>query len=201
MEMMKMEKRSTHPYAPYIPKNATKLIIGTIPPYRFCIQSLDPKDVNFYYGSKDNYFWTMISEITKTELDFENSERAINQRKNLLFKLNIGITDIIESCIHHNKRSDDNSLKDVKLKAIKELLSQYPKINTLIYTSEYVKKKINEIADKPYHDWSDKAQRKCTTIINGKKYNVIILYSPSPNALRRVKAETRLSQYKDVFRE
>ena len=199
--MMKMEKRSTHPYAPYIPENATKLIIGTIPPYRFCVQNLEPEDVNFYYGSKDNCFWTLISEITKAKLDYENSGRAINQRKNLLCKLNIGITDIIESCIHHNKKSDDNSLKDIKLKPIEELLSQYPKIDTLIYTSEYVKNKINEIADKSYHDWLDKVQRKCTTVINGKKYNVIILYSPSPNALRGVKAETRLSQYKNVFGE
>lgn len=199
--MIKMEKRSIHPYAPYIPENATKLIIGTIPPYRFCVQNLELGDVDFYYGSKDNYFWTLMSEITGVKLDFENSECAIDQRKNLLYELNIGITDIIESCIHHNKKSDDNSLKNIKLKAIKELLSQYPKIDTLIYTSEYVKKKINEIADKSYHEWTDKARRKCTIIINGKKYNVIILYSPSPNALRGVTAEIRLSQYKNVFGE
>ena len=196
-----MENRSKHPFDPYIPENATKLIIGTIPPYRFCVQNLEPGDVNFYYGSKDNYFWTLISEITETNLDFENSEYAVNQRKKLLCNLNIGITDIIESCLHYNKKSDDNSLKDINLKPIKELLSKYPNIDTLLYTSEYVKKKINEIADKSYHDWSDKTQRKCTTVINGKRYDVIILYSPSPNALRGVKAETRLKQYENVFRQ
>lgn len=198
--MVKMENRSIHPYAHYIPKNATKLIIGTMPPYRFCTQDLEPGDVNFYYGSKDNCFWTLISEITTIKLDFENSECAINQRKNLLRKLNIGITDIIESCIHNNKKSDDNSLEEIKLKPVNELLSQYPKIDTLIYTSGYVKKEIKEIA-KSRHNWSDKAQRKGTIVINGKKYNVIILYSPSPNALRRVKANKRLSQYKNVFGE
>jgi len=28
---------SKHPFEPFIPANATKLIIGTIPPYRFCL--------------------------------------------------------------------------------------------------------------------------------------------------------------------
>ena len=47
---------STHPYEPYIPDNATKLIIGSIPPQRFCIKHsiIDNDDVKFYYGSKDN---------------------------------------------------------------------------------------------------------------------------------------------------
>ena len=31
-----MNKKSTHPFAPEIPEGATKLIIGTMPPYRFC---------------------------------------------------------------------------------------------------------------------------------------------------------------------
>lgn len=196
-----MDTRSYHPYAPYIPANATKLIIGTIPPYRFCFKKLVDGDIDFYYGSKDNYFWELVSTVTNTELSINNSEIAIKQRKDLLCKLNIGITDIIESCIHINQKSDDNSLIDIKLKPIKELLSQYKSIDTLIYTSDYVKSRMNEIADKSYHDWIDKTQRKCKVAINGKEYNVIILYSPSPNALRRVDAQTRLSQYKNVFGE
>ena len=194
-----MEEYSNHPYDPYVPENANKLIIGTIPPYRFCVKKFEAGDVNFYYGSKDNYFWDLISEITGIKIDSENSENAIAQRKNLLCKLNIGITDIIESCIHINQKSDDNSLRDIKLKPIKKLLSQYPQIDTLIYTSNYVKKLMNEIVDKHYHQWSDKAQRKYTTIIDDKKDNVIILYSPSPNALRHVDSSTRLSQYKNIF--
>lgn len=33
---IRMNKKSTHPFAPEIPEGATKLIIGTMPPYRFC---------------------------------------------------------------------------------------------------------------------------------------------------------------------
>ena len=40
--------RSIHPYEPYIPEGATKLIIGTMPPFRFCTsggRTLDRKSV------------------------------------------------------------------------------------------------------------------------------------------------------------
>ena len=192
---------SMHPYEPYIPHGATKLIIGTIPPYRFCIvpQELHDDDVNFYYGSCDNSFWKLLSGITKIELPLVNTEKAIEQRKNILNNLKTGIMDIIKCCEHKNQKSDDGSLKNIAHKPLNELLLDYPSIKTLIYTSDFVKTQINKIADKNYHNWTNKSERKCTTIINGQQYNVIILYSPSPNALRGVDAKRRLEQYKTVF--
>lgn len=193
---------SKHPYEPFIPQNATKLIIGTMPPYRFCIkpQNLFDNDVNFYYGSKDNCFWKLLSEITGTKLTFKNSQEAINQRKTLLKNLNIGITDIVEKCIHKNEKSDDASLEEIINKPIRELLLQNPNIDTLIYTSAFVIKQINQIGDKSYHSWKI-SRRVGTVIINNKKYNVIVLYSPSPMALRNIDANARLNQYKKVFGE
>lgn len=191
---------SQHPYKPFIPQNATKLIIGTMPPYRFCIkpQKLFDDDVNFYYGSKDNFFWDLLAKVTGTQLEFKNSEEAIRQRKSLLIKLNIGITDIIEKCNHKNEKSDDASLEIITRKPIEKWLFQSPKIDTLIYTSAFVINQINQVADKSYHNW--KIPRKIGTIvINKKEYNVVILYSPSPMALRSVDANTRFAQYKNVF--
>lgn len=191
---------SNHPYKPYIPQNATKLIIGTIPPYRFCIepQELFEDDVRFYYGSRDNYFWSLIAGVTGVRLDRNNSEAAVNQRKALLTKLNIGITDIIEQCLHKDGKSDDASLQEITLKPLKELLLQNPKIDTLLYTSQNIIRYINKMADKSYHDWNT-PRRQGTIIINNKKYNVIVLYSPSPLARRKVPQEIQLLQYKDVF--
>lgn len=194
---------SKHPYKPYIPKDATKLIIGTMPPYRFCVepQKLFNDDVDFYYGSRDNYFWKLIAEVTGTQLERENSEAAVNQRKALLSKHNIGITDVIGQCIHKNGKSDDASLQDITHKPLKELLLQNPKIDTLIYTSRIIIKHVNKIADKSYHEGWKESGRKGMVIINNKNYNVIVLYSPSPSARRRVSREVQLLQYKDVFGE
>lgn len=197
--------RSKHPYIPYIPENATKLIIGTMPPYRFCLKdngegkNLKNNDVDFYYGSSDNYFWELLSNVTNTELSFENTETAINQHKDLLNELNTGIIDIIESCVHLNKKSDDKSLEDCELKDIRRLLEIHPHIKTLLYTSEYVKRKMNQLQDKSYHTCIDKTKRKYQVTIDGKTYDVIVLYSPSPMALRNVTAEKRFAQYKETF--
>lgn len=193
---------SKHPYKPFIPQKATKLIIGTMPPYRFCIKpkELLDGDVDFYYGSKDNYFWDLLSEVTGIQLNQENSKETINQRKSLLTTLNIGITDIVEKCIHKDKKSDDASLEIITLKPIKELLLQNPQIDTLIYTSTFVIKQVNQIADKSYHNW-EIPNKTGTVFINGKEYNVVVLYSPSPTALRRITAEKRFCQYKNAFGE
>ena len=195
--------RSKHPYCPYIPEDASKLIIGTMPPHRFCIkpQVLYEKDVNFYYGSEDNCFWELLSEVTGTELSRDNSETAVQERKTLLERLNIGITDIVETCIHFNGKSDDASLKDKSWKPLEELLENNPTIDTLIYTSTYVRSWMNRYADKGYHEWEDKKSKRAgSVIINGKRYRVIVLYSPSRNALRRVNTQKRFMQYKSVFR-
>ena len=43
---------SVHPYQPFVPPQATKLIVGTMPPLRFCTEPrlLYEDDVDFYYG-------------------------------------------------------------------------------------------------------------------------------------------------------
>lgn len=161
--------KSKHPYYPFVPEEATKLIIGTMPPYRFCItpKELYDDDVDFYYGSKDNYFWDLLSELAGTKLDKENTQTAIVQRKALLKNLHTGITDIIDQCTHTDGKSDDLSLNDIVLKPINELLSNYPKIDTLIYTSKFVIKQINKIADVTYHTWKV-PQKEGSILINEK---------------------------------
>ena len=116
--------RSIHPYEPYIPEGSTKLIIGTMPPFRFCTsggRALHDNDVDFYYGSRDNSFWKLLSEVTGTTLEFVNTTEAVNQRKQLLQELHIGITDIVGSCIHRNGKSDDASLISIEPKPLDKL--------------------------------------------------------------------------------
>ncbi len=193
---------STHPYREYIPKDASKLIIGTIPPFRFCVSGekrLYPRDVDFYYGSRDNGFWSLISEVTQVKLCYENTKKAVDQRKRLLRKLDAGITDIVEKCIHKDGRSDDASLEIIELKALRKLLMDYPNIEELIYTSIFVARQVSKIADKKRHAWSHEDPKRGHVVINQVKYPVTVLYSPSPNALRGVSKEKRLAQYREVF--
>lgn len=200
-----MEPISKHPFEPFIPEGAKSLIIGTIPPQRFCVEGIPLKgcDVNFYYGSSDNYFWEMIDEINSLGFKFENTIDAIKERKDYLCSMNIGITDIIETCIHKNGSASDKDLEDIKHKNLKELLENNSSIETLIYTSDFVKSQVNHYY-KTYHHSIKNEKRKFNLKINDKTYSVIILYSPSPQALRGMKeggSEIRLEQYKEVFKK
>lgn len=194
---------SKHPYTPFIPPGATRLLIGSIPPARFCIEEtpLHASDVDFYYGSKDNAFWSLLEEVFEEKLDKSTTQEAIAQRKALLMKHGIGITDIIATCIRTNQSASDEDLMDLELKDLNQLLIDHPSIHTLIYTSEFVKKQVNKQL-KCKH-LIDKTNRKKQTIrVNGKEYQVRILYSPSPSGLRNLGVNgrlKRLNQYKEFL--
>ena len=174
---------SIHPYEPFVPQGATKLIIGTMPPYRFCVQDapLYDGDVSYYYGSKDNSFWSVLSRITGVELSEVNNEESIEQRKELLRKNGIGITDIIERCHHVEQKSTDDKLIDVKLKDIAKLLECNQSISELIYTGTDVIKYINQAVGSEHH-WLDQSRYTGTKTINNKDYTIRRLKSPSPRA-------------------
>ena len=75
----------THPFEPFIKNDTKYLIVGTIPPHRFCINSLEDGDVKWFYGSKDNSFWKIISSVFDVEL---NDLDSIEKRKEFIQHLN-----------------------------------------------------------------------------------------------------------------
>jgi G:T/U-mismatch repair DNA glycosylase len=195
---------SVHPYEPFIPLNASKLIIGSIPPARFCTETpieLFDLDVPFYYGSRDNRFWRTLGEITATDFLMENSEDAIEQRKRFLDERDIGITDIIQSCVHKDGNADDKSLLDIRHKDLKGLLIQFPAIDTLLYTSEFIKGQVYRQTGVYHRSIANNPKAK-ELIIGDKIYKVHILYSPSANALRNMGkggGQKRRQQYERLF--
>ncbi len=195
---------SIHPYEPFAPPGATKLIVGTMPPRRFCVEpkELLAGDVDFYYGSRDNCFWRLIGEASGETFDFENTERATMQRKAYLERHGFGITDAVEKCIHEGGRSGDDSLKEIEPRDMRRLLAENPGINTLIYTGGLVRDLMNRFtADDRRHTAANGNKRERSVVIGGRAYRVILLYSPSPRALQGIPggSETRREQYKEVF--
>jgi len=195
---------SIHPYQPFIPKDAKKLIIGTIPPSRFCKepQQLLEEDVNFYYGSRDNYFWQIIGEIFNKEFLYNNSQNAVDQRKEFLTQISAGITDTINECIHLDNSASDNKLKIIRYNLdLVRLLEENPQITTLIYTSDFVKKLTYPIF-KAYHTIDKSNKRNQSIKLGIRNYDVNILHSPSPQALRNMGkngSKKRVDQYREVF--
>jgi len=124
----------THPYAPFIPENATKLIVGTLPPPRFTTKELKPDDVHFCYGSRDGQLWPILDRIFNIGLVYENSDFAISQRKDFLINTNIGVCDIIASAKRKKIDASDIGMEEVELRDLISILEKHPKVNTLLFT-------------------------------------------------------------------
>lgn len=123
-----------HPYAPFIKTNTTKLIVGTLPPPRFSTGDLLEKDVDFCYGSYYNSLWLYIDKIHDLNLRYDNSQEAIEQRKQFLIDHKIGVCDIVASCEREKMDASDLGMKHVKLRNLIGYLKQYPLIDTLLFT-------------------------------------------------------------------
>jgi len=196
--------RSNHPFLPFVPDTATKLILGSIPPARFCHEELELycDDVPFFYGSRDNAFWSLLEHIFQAKLPRKNTEESVRARMNLLESKGFGITDIIASCVHQNDSASDDDLKDIEYQDLASLLSEKPQIDTLIYTSEFVKKLVNWHFE-TYHSIDKGNRRIQSVLIANKRYLVKILFSPSPQALINLGdngAQKRLKQYADFLK-
>jgi G:T/U-mismatch repair DNA glycosylase len=123
-----------HPYEPFLPDGCTRLIVGTLPPPRFSVGKLKSGDVDFCYGSKDGLLWKILDRIYGLNLDYENTARAIEQRKNFLADQKIGIYDIISSCERVKMDASDLGMSSIEVRNMVALLKQLSEINMLLLT-------------------------------------------------------------------
>ncbi|SEL77862.1 G/U mismatch-specific uracil-DNA glycosylase [Aquimarina amphilecti] len=123
-----------HPYAPFFPEGATKLIVGTLPPPRFTSGELKVGDVNFCYGSISGLLWPVLDRIFNLELVFETTQKAIDQRKNFLSSRGIGVCDIVHCCKRDKIDASDLGMQNIQLRDVVSYLYKYPKIDTLLFT-------------------------------------------------------------------
>ena len=123
-----------HPYQPFIQPDTEKLIVGTLPPPRFSTGELLEKDVNFCYGSYYNSLWLFIDKIHNLNLRYDNSQEAIDERKQFLIKHKIGVCDIVGSCEREKIDASDLGMQHIQLRDVIGYLQKYPSIHTILFT-------------------------------------------------------------------
>ncbi len=185
----------THPYEPFIPENATKLIVGTLPPPRFTTGELKGNDVDFCYGSRDGLLWPVLDKLFDLDLKFENTNEAIEQRKSFLIKRGIGICDVVQSSQRDKIDASDLGMENVRLRNITEILRQHPKIDTLLFTGgnskngpEYFFRK--HLKQHPegisLRVISDEVPRIYQFLLEGRIIKTVSLTAPSGSANRAI---------------
>lgn len=124
----------THPYEPFLFEEATKLIVGTLPPPRFTRGDLKEDDVHFSYGSRDGQLWPILDRIFNLNLKFETTEEAILERKSFLKSRRIGICDIVASAEREKMDASDLGMQNIELRNVLEYLERYRNVDTLLFT-------------------------------------------------------------------
>nr|WP_262917840.1 uracil-DNA glycosylase family protein [Muricauda sp. F6463D] len=113
---------------------ATKLIVGTLPPPRFTTGELKPQDVDFCYGSSNGMLWPILDRIFDLGLKFETTNEAVEQRKRFLIENKIGVCDIVQSAEREKIDASDLGMQNVVLRDLVGYLQKYPNIQTLLFT-------------------------------------------------------------------
>lgn len=190
-----------HPWESFIPEGASTLIIGSIPPARFCepTRCLGPNDVDFYYGSSANAFWDLFGQATGRSFSSIDNENAVNERKRALADLGIGITDIVASCTRVAASSEDKALENISPKSIKALLEKHTSIKCIYYTSSFVRSQVRKALGRSHK--RTPVEREWIMPVP-RALKAVELFSPSPSALRGLGPngeQRRLEQYKKYF--
>lgn len=193
-----MQEQETHPWKWYAPPNCKVLIVGTFPTAKRNWK------YEFFYPNTANLFWRIMAAILKTELKYFSGLDAVNERKEILRKLPIAITDMGHTIIRNDNSSLDENLIAVEYMDIFQILEENPSINKVLFTSssgtvsavgwfnKFLKaKNIDHKFPKGAKPLKSKLEFK------GRTIELVILYSPSPRASNRISFDKLVEMYRN----
>ncbi|KAB7887528.1 uracil-DNA glycosylase family protein [Poseidonibacter ostreae] len=212
-----------HPYEPFIKSNTKKIIVGTLPPPRFCTKEYKENDVDFCYGSQDGLLWKSLDVIFDLNLEYKNTKEEIKKRKDFLISNNIGVCDIVNTCKREKVDASDIGMRDIELRDILGYLKKFKAIETIIFTGgnskngpEYFLRQILKKENIEFKQVSKEIPKVHSFIFDNRDIQTISLTSPSNAANRFIGSNSfykeqkkinpnyttfdfRVEQYKKVF--
>ena len=101
-----------NPIKPFYDENSRILILGSFP-------SVKSREQGFYYGHTQNRFWKVVAYLFD-----EMVPESIDEKKLLLKKCRIALSDVVDSC--DISGSSDSSIKNVVPTDLTEILEGAP---------------------------------------------------------------------------
>lgn len=126
----------THPHKPFVPQNATVLILGSFPPSQHAVAGKE----EWFYESKYNQFWKIIREVYHRPLE------TVPEKKELFTEKGIAIADIFLTITRTGKSNSDQHLKVIEYndEALKKIFGKQ-KFSTIFFTSKFVEKHFSKL--------------------------------------------------------
>ena len=201
-----------HPFEPFVSKNTKTLILGTFPGKDFTDPNKENDKEDWYYGNKRNEFWELIEYALCCK---ENSLKTIKEKKEVLEKHNIGITDIVKKAIRTENNNSDKNLEVMETNDLNSLLDKYKGIDTIVLTSKdmykkFLKKYYVETDDAILKQ--DKNNKPETHEEQGKKINiyyytfkgrsirVVPLHTPARKNVANISIDIKKALYKYILK-
>ena len=128
-----MSKIETHPFKPFVPANATVLIVGSFPGRDITQRNID--NDKWFYGTRRNQFWDIMSSVYNAEL------KTTKDKKELFKKAGIAIADIFLTVKRKGENNSDTNLEVITYndKAIRKILAN-TSFQHIFFTSKFVEK-------------------------------------------------------------
>ena len=189
----------THPFEPFINSETKFLIVGTIPPHRFCIKKLINGDIDWFYGSKDNSFWEIISSVFDTKIECLNT---VEKRQEFSFNNNIGFIDLFHQIYRYKKSSSDSDIIPISFKDIFKYIEKNKNINSILFTSEYVEK----LSTTLFSENSRCFVNRCSKIPNKFDYicfhgrNIKWIKLKSPSRQQNTSIDCKKNEWENIFK-
>jgi G:T/U-mismatch repair DNA glycosylase len=181
-----------HPYAPFIHADTEKLIVGTLPPPRFSTGDLLEKDVDFCYGSYYNSLWLFIDKIHNLKLRYDNSQEAIQERKQFLIQHKIGVCDIVDSCERQKIDASDLGMQNIQLRDVIDYLQKYPNIHTILFTGGNSKNGPEYFFRKHLKTYKLKLEVVSSAVPRIHQFDLNLLANNTPSELSKAKQQSRI---------
>jgi G:T/U-mismatch repair DNA glycosylase len=195
-------QQEIHPWNWYCPPGAETVIIGTFPP------TLRNWSYDFFYPNKNNYFWKIMARIAHRELEWLSGDEAVIERKKILDQLGVGLSDMGKIIRRTSNNSLDENLEVIEYMDIFQLLDENPAIDKIIFTSSSGKSSAirwfkNYLATQGISFSIPKGQRplKSALEINGRKMEVVLLYSTSPRAGAAISFDNLVKLFEDEVKK
>ena len=97
-------------FAPIYNKESRVLILGSFP-------SVKSREIEFYYGNKQNRFWKMLCGYFGEEIP-----QSVDEKKAFLFRRKVALWDMVVAC--EIQGSADSSIKNSEIADVDGLLKQ-----------------------------------------------------------------------------
>jgi len=99
-----------HGFEPIFDGNSQVLILGSFP-------SVKSREIDFYYGNKQNRFWKMLCNYFNVSL-----LESVEEKKSFVLKHGIALWDIVTEC--EIVGSQDSKIKNYKIADVLSLISK-----------------------------------------------------------------------------